>query len=105
MLGEGLDGGVGREVEFPDIDDGAGFVQAGFDVGFGLVSLVKIADGQDDFVGVEADEVAGCFETEAVAGAGDDDGLAGEELRGDSRSSKPSGYYGQSVERGHFQSK
>lgn len=39
---------------------------------------MEAADCEDDFGGVEADEVACCFEAEAGVGAGYEDGLTGE---------------------------
>lgn len=71
-----LDGLVVREIELPDFDD-AGAAGGLLDGSLGRLALFEGADGEDDFGGVEADEVAGGFEAEAGVAAGDDDGLVG----------------------------
>ena len=43
----------------------------------GRLAIFEVADGEDDFGGVEADKVAGGFETKAGVAAGDDNGLVG----------------------------
>ena len=65
-----------REIELPDFDNtrSARRLLNGF---LGRLALFEIADGEDNFGGVEADKVAGGFETEAGVAAGDDDGLVG----------------------------
>ena len=71
-----LDGLIVREIELPDFDDARSSRRLlnGF---LGRLALFEVADGEDDFGGVEADKVAGGFETEAGVAAGDDDGLVG----------------------------
>ena len=70
------DGLVVREVELPDLDDAraAGRLLDGL---LRRLALFDVPDGEDDFGGVEADEVAGGFEAEAGVAAGYDDGLVG----------------------------
>ena len=67
---------VVREVELPDLDDAraAGRLLNG---PFRRLAFFEVAHGEDDFGGVEADEVAGGFEAEAGVAAGYDDGLVG----------------------------
>ena len=75
-LCEVLDGLVVRQIKQPHLDDArtSGGLLDGL---LGGLALFKVADGDDDFGGVEAHKVTGGFETEAGVGAGDDDGLAG----------------------------
>ena len=75
-LGKEADGLVVREVELPDFED-ARAAGGPLDGPPGRLALFDVPDGEDDFGGVEADEVAGGFEAEAGVAAGDDDGLAG----------------------------
>lgn len=65
-----------REVELPYLDD-AGAAGGLLDGPFRRVAFFEVPDGEDDFGGVEADEVAGGFEAEAGVAAGYDDGLVG----------------------------
>ena len=65
-----------REIELPDFDDTRS-ARGSLDGFLGRLALVEVADGEDDFGGVEADKVAGGFEAEAGVAAGDDDGLVG----------------------------
>ena len=75
-LSEKPDRLIVREVELPDLDDAraAGRLLNG---PLGRLALFDGPDGEDDFGGVEADEVAGGFEAEAGVAAGHDDGLVG----------------------------
>ena len=75
-LGKEPDRLVVREIELPDLDDvrPAGRLLDGF---FRCLTFFEVPDGEDDFGGVEADEVAGGFEAEAGVAAGYDDGLVG----------------------------
>lgn len=81
LLREGLHAVVAGEVQVPDFDD-AGAVFRSFDGGFGRVAFVEVADGEDYFRGVEADEVSCGFEPETAVRAGHDDRLAGKLRRG-----------------------
>lgn len=75
-FGKVLDGLIVREIELPHFDNARSSRRLlnGF---LGPLALFEVADGEDDFGGVEADKVAGGFETEAGVAAGDDDGLVG----------------------------
>ena len=80
-LGKEPDGLVVREVELPYLDDAraAGRLLNGL---FRRLAFFEVPDREDDFGGVEADEVAGGFEAEAGVAAGYDDGLVGVFLGG-----------------------
>ena len=76
-----LDGLIVREIELPHFDD-IGAACGLLDGFLSRLAFFEAADGENDFGGVEADEVAGCFEAEAGVAAGDDDGLVGVFLGG-----------------------
>lgn len=75
-LREVLDRLIVRQIELPHF--GNARPSCGFLDGFlRRLALFEVADGEDNFGGVETHEVAGRFETEAGIAACDDDGLAG----------------------------
>ena len=70
-----------REIELPHFEHARASCRL-LDGFLGRLALFEGADGEDDFGGVETDEVAGGFEAEAGVAAGDDDGLVGVFLGG-----------------------
>ena len=77
-LGERLDRRVAGHVQVPDLDDAMGTARGLLNLRLGVLPFGLTADGEDEFLRLEAGEVTGSFETEARVRAGHDDGLARE---------------------------
>ena len=76
FVGKGLHGGVGAHVEVPYFERAGWAGGRCLDVLHCCVSLVDVPAGEDDLRGSELDHPAAGFQTQARAGARDDDGLA-----------------------------
>ena len=67
-----------RQIQLPDLDTGGRGVGGGRESSRRGSAFRKVANGENDLCGVEAEEMTGSFETQASIRAGNDDGLAGE---------------------------